>query len=88
MALVPSLAVLLLAGAPAGGEVYFVQTTVTSTDGRPDGPGVVSQVWFAGKRMRMEAGNGLTGPAFILRIDTGRAYRLDPSAKTAVEIDA
>lgn len=89
MALVHSLAVgLLLAGAPAGGEVYFVQTTATSTDGRPDGPGVASQVWFAGKRMRMEAADALGGPAFILRLDTGRAYRLDPAAKTAVEIDA
>jgi hypothetical protein len=76
----------LASGAPA--EVYFEQTVVTSTDGRAAGPGVVSQVWYSGQRMRMEAGGVQGGPAFILRIDRGKAYRLDPEARTATEIDA
>ena len=77
---------LLLSAAP--GDVYFEQTVVTSTDGRASGPGVVSQVWYSGRKMRMEAGDELRGPAFILRLDLGKAYRLDPLEKTALEIDA
>ncbi len=77
---------LLLSAAP--GDIYFEQTVVTSTDGRASGPGVVSQVWYSGRKMRMEAGDELRGPAFILRLDLGKAYRLDPLEKTALEIDA
>lgn len=78
----------LLGPPPSGADVYFEQSTVTSTDGRPGGPGVVSQVWCSGKRMRMEAGGAPQGPALILRLDLGKAWRVDPVAKTATEIDA
>lgn len=77
---------LLLAGS-AGSEVYFEQTTITSTDGHPAGPGLVSRVWYGGKKMRMETGDPVSGPALILRLDRGKAYRVDPVEKTAVEID-
>ena len=80
-----SLLLLLLAG-PGETDVYFEQLTVTST-GRPSGPGVLSSVWFGGKKMRLEAGDVPGGPALLLRLDTGRAYRLDPARRTAVEID-
>ena len=80
----------LLAAVPSARtpDIYFEQTTVLLTDGRAAGPGVVSRVWFAGRRMRMEAGGGpADGPALILRIDKGKAYRIDPPAKRAEIVD-
>jgi Domain of unknown function (DUF4412) len=79
----------LLAALPSAGspDVYFEQTTLVFAGGRPVGPGVVSRVWYAGRRMRMEAGGVEGGPALILRIDQGKAYRVDPSAKTTVLVD-
>jgi hypothetical protein len=76
-----------LTAAVAAGDVYFEQTTVSTTRGVAPGPGVASRVWYAGKKMRMEAGNERGGPAFVLRLDTGRAWRLDPSKRTAIAID-
>ena len=79
----------LLAAAPAGAgpDVYFEQSTVVLEDGRPTGPGVVSRVWYAGRRMRLEPGNAVDGPALILRIDQGKAYRVDPVGKRAIVVD-
>jgi hypothetical protein len=79
----------LLAVAPAtpAPDVYFEQTTVVFTDGRAAGPGVVSRVWYAGRRMRLEPGGVTEGPALILRLDEGKAYRLDPARKRAVVVD-
>ena len=77
----------LLATAAAGADVYFEQTTVSTKRGAAPGPGVASRVWYSGKRMRMEPGGTGTSPAFILRLDTGQAWRLDPSTRTAVAID-
>ena len=87
MVLVPSLAIGLLLTARAR-DVYFEQTAVTSVEGRPTGPGVVAQVWYPGRKTRMEAGLAQHGPAFILRLDLGKAWRLDPVARTAGEIVA
>ena len=80
------LALLATPVAPAA-DVYFEQSTVVLEDGRPSGPGVVSRVWYAGRRMRLEPGNTVDGPALILRIDQGKAYRVDPAAKRAVVVD-
>ncbi len=81
-----ALAVLLLAPArPA--EVYFEQRTVLREAETEPGPGVLSRVWFAGSRMRMEAGDAPGGPALLLRLDRDQAYRLDPERKLAVEMD-
>ena len=78
----------LLAAPPAAvPDVYFEQSTVVLEDGRPSGPGVVSRVWYAGRRMRLEPGNTTDGPALILRIDQGKAYRVDPAAKRAIVVD-
>ena len=79
--------VALVLAASAGSGIYFEQTTVTRADEGPAGPGVSSRVWYAGSKMRLEAGGAPGGHALILRLDTGRAYRLDPAAKLAVEID-
>jgi uncharacterized protein DUF4412 len=84
--LAPFLAV-ALAAASSGQGVYFEQTTQVSVDGRVAGPGVQSRVWHAGQRMRMEAGTAGQGPVLILRLDQGRAYRLDPEERVAVQMD-
>ena len=85
-------AVLLLtaATAPAAGtnDVYFEQTTVAYEGGRASGPGVVSRVWYAGRRMRMEAGGVDPAPALILRLDEKKAYRVDPGRKAVTVMDA
>jgi Domain of unknown function (DUF4412) len=76
----------LLAAEPAG--LYFEQTTIVRLAGGPaEGPGVRSRVWHSGKRLRLEAGDAPGGPALVLRLDEGRALRLDPESKVAVEID-
>ncbi len=77
-------AALLLAAAPSP-SVYFEQATVALKQGRPQGPGVVSKVWYAGPRMRMEAGGG-GGEALILLLDQGKALRVDPGREQVREI--
>lgn len=68
--------------------LYFEQTTIVRPAGGPaEGPGVRSRVWHSGKRLRLEAGDQPGGPALVLRLDEGRALRLDPETKVAVEID-
>jgi hypothetical protein len=92
-----SLTVLLLAtlagAAPApaskpAADVYFEQTTVAYEGGRPAGPGVASRVWYGGQRLRMEAGDVAPAPALILRLDRGKAYRVDPAQRRVVVMDA
>jgi hypothetical protein len=73
---------------PPSPDVYFEQTTVAYEGGRPSGAGVVSRVWYGGQRMRMEAGGVASGPALILRLDRGKAYRVDPAQKTVAVMDA
>ena len=73
------------AAQPAG--LYFEQTTVVVPAGGAAGVGVKSRVWHADKRMRLEAGDAPGGPALVLRLDEGRALRLDPEARVAHEID-
>ncbi len=78
---------LALSGAePAG--LYFEQTTIVRPAGAAaEGPGVRSRVWHSGRRLRLEAGDTPGGPALVLRLDEGRALRLDPESRVAVEID-
>src|SRR5262249_27918936 len=63
------------------------QTTVVYAGGRPSGPGVVSRVWSAGRRLRLEPGGTVDGPALVLRLDEGKAYRIDPAHKRVVVVD-
>jgi hypothetical protein len=74
------LAAMVLAAA-AVTDVYFEQTTVPYADGKPAGPGVSSRVWHGGRRLRMEAGGVSPSPALILRLDQGKAYRVEPSLR-------
>ena len=78
---------LLLAAGPAPVPVYFEQTTVVLLGGKPSGPGVTARIWYSGARMRMEPGNAPVGTALVLRLDQGKAYRMDPARKRAVAID-
>lgn len=83
---VPLLASLLAApGGPSRPAVYFEQTTTVLHDGQAAGPGVVSRVWYAGQRMRMEAAP--SGMALVLRLDEGRGFRIDPAARTVTAVD-
>jgi hypothetical protein len=82
-----ALALLAVLAAPARADVYFEQTTVVFRDGQPTGEGVVSRVWYAGRRMRLEPGGVADAPALILRLDDGKAWRVEPQARRAVALD-
>jgi Domain of unknown function (DUF4412) len=84
--LAPTVVAGLLAAASSGPDVYFEQTTLTRTDNQAPGPGVSSRVWVQGRRLRLE-GAALKGPAFLLQLDVGQAYRLDPDRQVAIQID-
>ncbi len=75
----------LAATTPAG--MSFDQTTRSVAADGSLGPGVLSRVFYSGRRIRLEAGGGAGGTALILRLDEGRAWRLDPERKQAVELD-
>lgn len=79
----------MLAAAPPAeaASVYFEQSTLVRTDGVARGPGVLSRVWYGGRRMRLEAGDVPGGPALILRLDLRKAWRLDPERNVATEVD-
>jgi hypothetical protein len=83
----PILTALLLAGPAAPAGMSFEQTTVSTAPGAPVGPGVVSRVYYSGRKIRLEAGGAAGGAAFLLRLDEGRAFRLDPEARLATELD-
>lgn len=73
--------------APAAGEgFYYEQTTLVRRQGSPPAPGVRSRVWHAGRRLRLEAADP-GSPALVLRLDEGRALRLDPESRVATELD-
>ena len=86
----PALLAALAAAPPArgGADVYFEQTTVVAR-GRPcrrapaSPRGSGTRAAACGWRPATAPG----GPAFILRLDQGKAYRLDPERKRAIEID-
>ena len=85
---IPALLFVQLAAQPAlPAEVYFEQTTLVRARDGAATPGVLSRVWYAGRRMRLEPGEAAGGPALVLRLDRGKAYRIDPEHKRAVELD-
>jgi hypothetical protein len=72
----------------SGADVCFEQTTVVGSGGRASGAGVATRVCHSGRKMRLEAAGTPGGPAFVLRLDEGRAFRLDPEHKRVVLVDA
>jgi len=86
--LIPALLLIPLAARPAlPAEVYFEQTTLVRGRAGAAAAGVLSRVWYAGRRMRLEPGEAEGGPALVLRLDRGKAYRIDPEHKRAVALD-
>ena len=82
------LAVLLaVPKAPAPPGVLYEQTTQSVVGSSPRGAPVRTRVYSTGRRMRLESGETQGGPALVLRLDENRAFRLDPTAKTASPID-
>src|SRR3990172_5863907 len=80
------LVTLALAAPPS--DLVFEQTTVVYDRGRPVGPGVRSRVFFAGRCVRLEAGDASGGPALLLRLDLGpacRGFRLS-GPSTSIEV--
>ncbi len=66
--------------------LYFEQTTrLRSLEGSAS-PGVRTRIWCAGPRLRLEAADA-PGAALVLRLDEGRALRLDPDTRTVTELD-
>jgi hypothetical protein len=89
-ALLATVAVPAAPAAPARAralEVYFEQVTIVTSAGEAAGPGVHSRVWYAGRKVRLESGGVGRGPALILRLDQGAAWRLDPVERTAERLD-
>jgi hypothetical protein len=78
---------LALVLAAAGTGMSFEQTTRAVSGDGAAGAGVVSRVYYSGRKIRLEAGGVAGGEAFLLRLDQGRAYRLDPERKQAIELD-
>ena len=87
MSVAAVLSVLLAVSPARPASVTFEQTTVANKDGKPLGPGVTARVFYAGSRMRLEPGQAPVGTAIVLRLDEGKAWRLDPELKRAVELD-
>jgi hypothetical protein len=84
----PALLLIQLVARPAApAEVYFEQTTLVRASGGRATPGVLSRVWYAGRRMRLEPGEARGAPALVLRLDRGKAYRIDPEREVTVELD-
>jgi hypothetical protein len=77
----------VLAAGAARTSVTFEQTTVAPAGGQPAGPGVTARVYYAGARMRLEPVDAPAGTALLLRLDQGKAWRLDPSRRQAIELD-
>jgi hypothetical protein len=85
--LLTSALTLALVAPPPAPDLYFEQTTIVYVEGQPAGQGVHTRTWHAGRKMRLEAGDAAAGPALVLRLDLGRAWRLDPGPRVAVALD-
>ncbi len=79
------LAAWLAAPAPPG--LYYEQVTQSTTGTGAKGPALRTRVYSLGRRMRLESADA-KGSALVLRLDEGRAFRLDAGRKLAVNVDA
>jgi hypothetical protein len=77
---------LLLALAAASG-LYYEQVTESTLGREPRGVPVATRVYSLGRRMRLEPAAAKNAPALVLRLDEGRAFRLEPVKKTATLVD-
>ena len=77
---------LAAAAAPPSSDIVFEQTSATTVDGKT-GPTVRSRVYWSGRKVRLESGDGEGPLVMLLDLEHDRAYRLDASSKTAERID-
>lgn len=83
--LVSSLLTLVAAALPG---VCYEQTTRSAVGASaPTGPAIRTRVCSLGRRMRLESAEDRGGPALVLRLDEGRAFRLEPARSTATTLD-
>jgi hypothetical protein len=75
----------LLAAASPG--FYYEQVTESAFGAESKGAVVRTRVYALGRRLRLESVDVKGGPALVLRLDEGRAFRLDPARKTATRLD-
>jgi len=90
VALLSGLGSVTLGAAPAPpAGLFYEQTTQTTVDGRAADPSGRVHVWFAGAKLRMEhlSASGKAEAVLIVRLDRGKAYRLDPATTTTLESD-
>jgi len=81
----PPLLALALAAPPG---ICYEQTTRTAIGtGVTPGPAIRTRVCSLGRRMRLESLEAKGGPALVLRLDEGRAFRLEPARRTATSVD-
>jgi hypothetical protein len=78
---------LTLLAAPKGPGLYYEQVTETLQGGTARGAAVKTRVYSSGRRMRLESAEGQGGPALVLQLDAGQAYRLDPERRLAKRVD-
>jgi hypothetical protein len=78
---------LLLVLAAALPGVCYEQTTRTVVGTSAPGPAIRTRVCSLGRRMRLESAEGPVGSALVLRLDEGRAFRLEPGRRTATTVD-
>jgi hypothetical protein len=71
----------------ARAPVYFEQQTETLVDGQPSGPTLRSRAWIAGRKLRLEREDAPAGSALIIRLDQGRALRVDAERHVVSQID-
>lgn len=71
-----------LAAAPKPAQLYYEQS-VRMTKDQKLATSVTSRVYWSGRRMRLETGDQIV----LLQLDKGRAFRLLPAEKVAVELD-
>lgn len=86
--MIAAIALMLLAAAPAAPprSVFFEQTSSSTVDGKP-GDTLRSRVFWSGHKVRMESGDTFRPGVLLLDLETERALRLDPAAKTATVLD-
>lgn len=75
-------AVLSLVLAAPASQMYYEQSVRMTRGGQPAGS-ATSKVYWSGRRIRMESGDGV----LLLQLDTGQAFRLVPAQKLVVELD-
>jgi hypothetical protein len=83
-----SLGVPLVLAMVASAGFSYEQVTQSRYGTKPRGEAVRTRVHVLGRSLRLESIDANeAGPALVLRLDEGRAFRLDPARKIATRLD-